>query len=193
MKAAWRRGVLRDTGLSGAPPVVKLGGSLLTRDGWIHEVAALLDSLPPPRLLVVGGGPLVDGLRAIDRAAPLPAALVHRLAIDFMGHTARVVAGALDVPLVASASGSDRPTSVLDVPTWLGCEGRLDALPVGWHVTSDSIAAVVAAAIGSDLVLLKSVSPPHNDIERLAESGWVDAWFPTAAYSLARIAWAAPS
>lgn len=192
MTAAWRRGVLRDLGAVGAPLVVKLGGSLLTRVGWAEEVTALLESLPAPHVIVTGGGPVVDGLRAIDRAESLPADLVHRLAIDCMGQTARVVAAALGRPLVSAPDATDRATTVLDTPAWLTATGRFDALPVGWHVTSDSIAALVAATHGGGLVLVKSVPPPHDDVGRLAETGWIDAWFPTAARPLTRIEWAAP-
>lgn len=192
MTVAWRRGVLRNTGDAAAPLVVKLGGSLLTRVDWAHEVTSLLESLPAPRVIVTGGGPLVDGLRAIDRAEPLPETLVHRLAIDCMAHTARVTAAALGMPLVSALDTTVPPTAVLDTPAWLACAGRLDALPVGWHVTSDSIAASVATARGGGLMLVKSVPPPHDDIGRLAEAGWVDEWFPTAARSLAHIAWASP-
>lgn len=193
MTPGWRRGTLRSAATPTPFTVVKLGGSLLTRIGWAADVAALLDSLSAPRLLVVGGGPLVDGLRAIDEAAPTPADLMHHLAIECMGHTARLVSTALGVPLVAEAHPVPETTAVLDAPAWLARDGRLDALPVGWQVTSDSIAATVAAAHGLPLVLVKSAPPPHDDIERLAALGWVDAWFPTAALPLAHITWAAPA
>lgn len=192
MTAAWRRGVLRDTGAAAGPLVVKLGGSLLTRVGWAAEVTALLESLVAPLVIVTGGGPIVDGLRVIDRVEALPADLVHRLAVDCMGQTARVVAAALCRPLVSGPEARHVPTAVLDTPAWLAATGRCDALPVGWHVTSDSIAALVAAAHGGGLMLVKSVPPPDDGVERLAETGWVDAWFPTAARPLAHIAWAAP-
>jgi len=68
---------------------------------------------------------------------------------------------------------------------------------VGWEVTSDSIAAHVAAAYGGELLLVKSVPPPslpasQNQLEALAAAGWVDSHFPSAAAGLATISWAAP-
>lgn len=193
MTPAWRRGLLRD---GDAPPrsgplVVKLGGSLLGRPAWARDVTALLDAVPAPRLLVVGGGPIVDGLRKIDAAAPQPADVMHRLAINCMGLTARLVAATLVHPLVAECGSGCPSTAVLDVPAWLDHDGRYDQLPVGWHVSSDSIAACVAATCGGDLLLVKSVAPPSDDIEQLAEAGWVDSHFPAAARKLTRIAWAA--
>lgn len=189
--SGWRRGTLRGGGAACRPLVVKLGGSLLVRPAWDRDVARLLDGIPAPRLLVVGGGPLVDGLRAVDGAVPLPPALVHRLAIDCMGQTARLVAAALDIPLVAEPGADGPPTAVLDAPRWLDHAGRLARLPVGWEVTSDSIAALVAATHAAGLLLAKSVAPPHDDVDQAAAAGWVDDHFPTAARDLAWIGWAA--
>ena len=189
--SGWRLGMLRGSGE--APSlVVKLGGSLLARPGWDRDVARLLDDLPAHRLLVVGGGPIVDGLRAVDRAAPQPAALVHRLAIDCMGHTARLVAAALDAPLVDDV-GRAASTAVLDAPRWLANDGRFARLPVGWHVTSDSIAAFVAATHTAGLLLAKSVGPPCDDVDQAAAAGWLDGHFPAACRGLAWIGWAAPA
>lgn len=193
MSSAWRRGALRTGAGETTPLVVKLGGSLLVRDGWAHDVADLLASLSGPLVIVVGGGPLVDALRAIDRAEPAPTVLMHRLAIECMGHTTRLAAAALGVPLVAECGAVNRATVVLDAPAWLGAAGRLAALPVGWHVTSDSIAAFVAVEHGLPLLLVKSVPPPHDELERLAAAGWLDEWFPTAARPLTNISWAAPA
>lgn len=194
MTVPWRRGVLRDRGGPAAPRpvIVKLGGSLLGRTGWGDEVRALVATLPAPRVLVVGGGLLVDGLRAIDAAGPQPAALVHGLAIECMRITARLVAATLGAPLVVEATDAT-PAAVLDAPAWLAGADRFDRLPVGWHVTSDSIAAAVAAELDAGLVLAKSVPPSHGDIERLAATGWVDGYFPTASRPLSRIEWAAPA
>jgi len=67
-------------------------------------------------------------------------------------------------------------------------------------VTSDSLAAVVAATVAGDLLLVKSIPPPLSQgaaaalsLESLAALGWVDGWFPEAAARVARIGWAAPS
>lgn len=196
MNHGWRWGILRGTAAPSASPVVmKVGGSLLARTDWAREVATLLDTVALPRVVVVvGGGPLVDGLRAIDRAAPQPAALVHRLAIDCMGITARLAAAALALPLTTEPRAVGPRAAVLDAPGWLNHAGRADRLPIGWQVTSDSIAALVAAEFGAGLVLLKSVPPPRGaDLARLAAAGWVDDWFPHAAAPLAHVAWAAPA
>ena len=214
MSGGWQRGVVRSCRNGGDSAtvrvittraittcVIKVGGSLLGRADWPRLLAELVQqkSVDSHCLLVVGGGPLVDGLRAIDAAAPQPPDIVHRLAIDLMGATARMVAAALAVPLVAGPTS--QAISVLDVPEWLGRAGRYDQLPVGWHVTSDSIAAFVAArsaeTSGCELLLAKSVPPPvcpakQALLESLAQSGWIDAYFPEAAATLTEISWACP-
>ena len=144
-------------------------------------------------IIVVGGGPPVDGLRAIDAAAPQAPALMDRLAIESLRLSATLVAASLSLPL-ARAPGRAAPACVLDAAGWLARAGRRDDLPVGWQVTSDSIAAAVAQAARAGLVLAKRVRPPEDasGLEQLAAAGWVDGHFPTAARGLRSITWAAP-
>lgn len=190
MTGGWRFGVLQKgpTVSPGAPLVMKIGGSLLARPGWPEAVAGLLAATAGPRVLVVGGGPVVDGLRAIDAATPRPAGVMHWLAIDALGITARLVAEATGLPLAETPEA--REIVVLDVPRWLRIDPRLQE---GWHVTSDSIAALVAATHAAGLLLVKSVPPPCDDVTRAASAGWVDGHFPTAARELPWIGWAAPA
>jgi len=217
----WHGGVIREDRRAAGPPadapadaplVVKVGGSLLVRPDWPALVTALVAGLDVPRggeddidhggdggprrLVVVGGGSIVDGLRAIDAAAPLDQSLVHDLAIDAMRLTARLVADAVGLPVAAAASLA-APAVVLDVPAWLAVGDRRGVLPCGWQVTSDSIAALVAVEHGAGLLLAKSASPPPcpagtDALDQLAAAGWVDDHFPVAAASLGRIMWAAP-
>ena len=197
MRSTWTCGVLRSTGAPSPREVIKLGGSLLAMPDWPTHVAELVQerAAERPVLLVVGGGAIVDGLRTIDAAARQDARLIHHLALELMGTTARLVADAIALPLVMEPARTS--AAVLDAARWLGCDDRLARLPVGWEVTSDSIAAHVAAATGADLLLAKRVPPPESAgvdrLEALAQNGWIDGWFPLAAAGLTRIAWAAPT
>ncbi len=187
-----------------AAMVIRFGGSLLERVDWPELAASLLDgptlfgAVDGPRTIVVGGGSVVEGLRDIDRTRPLDLRLVHRLAIDGMGITARLVAATLGLPLVTRPA--DRH-AVLDMAGWLEADpARAAAIPASWSVTSDSLAAIVAAAVTGDLLLVKSIPPPMPQgageapsLESLAKLGWVDGWFSEAAARVARIGWAAPS
>ena len=194
MTGAWRRGTLRAGPIPPAGLVVKIGGSLLGLHGWPELLADLItplgDKVPEP-LLIVGGGRVVDGLREIDAASPRPPALMHDLAIDAMSLTARIVADALGLHVIATGSSA----GVLDAAAWLGSAEHSARLDAGWHVTSDSIAALVAAETGRGLLLAKRAPPPEHghDLERLATTGWVDAHFPVAAATIATIRWAAPA
>jgi len=184
--AVWRRGILR-AGESRGSIVVKFGGSLLARADWQDLARSLAGECKSGRIsLVVGGGAKVDSIRRIDAAAGLDATVSHRLAIDAMGITARLFADATGWPLAADLASPASPC-VIDVPAWLDTAGRFARLPAGWHVTSDSIAAFIAAETGSDLLLAKSIPPPKDP-----SAGWVDGWFTTAAVGVGRIEWAAP-
>jgi aspartokinase-like uncharacterized kinase len=194
MTTGWLRGVIRSTTGAVVPQtVVKFGGSLLVRRTWRDELRSLVADCIGPTTIVVGGGPVVDGLRALDAASPCSAEVMHRLAIDAMGITARLAAEAASLKLAAEPACDERPV-VLDAAAWLSRAGRYDDLPVGWHVTSDSIAAAVATACGAALLLAKSVPPPESrgSLASLAQAGWVDDHFPTAAADLERIEWAVP-
>lgn len=196
MNRRWLYGMLRSDDPAHGREIVKIGGSLLELPGWPAILAALVRDRAEARSvsIVVGGGPIVDGLRAIDAVAPRSPATVHALAIELMGTTARLVADALSLPLGTDCDGA---AEVLDIEEWLQRAGRLDRLPVGWQVTSDSIAAAVATDTGCDLLLAKRVVPPPcpdgDRIAHLARQGWLDGHFPVAAAGLGRIAWAVPA
>ena len=195
MTAVWMRGVIRATTDTAIPrTVIKFGGSLLVRPAWRDELRSLVADSNGPTTIVIGGGLLVDGLRAIDAASPCPVEVMHRLAIDAMGITARLAAEAASLKLAAEPADAAGAV-ILDAAAWLSEAGRYDDLPVGWHVTSDSIAAAVATACGAMLLLAKSVPPPEctGSLASLAREGWVDDHFPIAAADLERIEWAVPS
>lgn len=188
---AWRCGELRVAAVPVDRWVVKFGGSLLLRPRWPQELVELVAGLPGAVTVVVGGGPVVDGLRAVDAACPRPAHVMHALAIEAMGITARMVAEATALPLVATASaGGTR--AVLDAPAWLTTPAQRDRLPVGWHVTSDSIAATVAHEAAAGLLLAKRRPPPVADLAQLVAAGWIDPYLPVAAEPLVAVAWAVP-
>lgn len=213
----WRRGIIRRP-VDGARPVdvhgspslpphavplviLKVGGSLLSRPDWPALLKPLLAACSERHsgscCLVVGGGAVVDGLRLLDRAVPQPPRLMHDLAIDAMRLTARLVADAVSLPLAATPADAGG-AAVLDVPAWLAVGSRAESLPVGWTVTSDSIAARVAVEHGGRLLLAKSVPPPPcpgdgDHLSALARAGWVDEHFAVAAGPLVAIEWASPA
>ena len=174
--------------------MLKLGGSLLD---WPELPGAFhrWRTRQPPAVdvLVAGGGPIVEALRQLDRVGNLPTETSHWLAVRAMGLTAALAAKllgharpvrTLDELRIERADG----LRVLDVEQFLRDDAHsADALPCGWEVTSDSIAAHLARRLGAgELVLLKSAQPAEpTTIELLANGGYVDAYFRRAAAGLA--------
>ncbi len=192
MTIAWQHGIVRGSEARPIAPILKVGGSLLASPEWPAALTDLTSQIDRP-LLVVGGGGIVDGLRTIDAANPRPPRLMHDLAIHAMSLTARLVADALGLRVVSCPRVLT--PAVLDIADWLATAERPPTIPVGWEVTSDSLAAVAAVASDRSLILAKSVPPPPHamSIPSLAHANWVDAWFPTAIGPTTAVCWAAPA
>jgi aspartokinase-like uncharacterized kinase len=141
--------------------VIKVGGGLSAQPGALESVGASLARLGRRhRLLVVpGGGPFADAVRAFDARARLPAETAHWMAILAMDQYAHVlahrIAGAVLVEEPAGLAAAVGPAgvAVLAPYRWLRAA---DPLPHTWDVTSDSVAAFVAGALdASRLILIK--------------------------------------
>ena len=169
--------------------VVKLGGSLLELSEWEDSFRTWRGSSTSRHdVVVVGGGRLVDGIRRADRDQKLGETIAHWRSIAAMSSTARRVAKRIpEAQLTNEVTCLDRRVlrpglTVFDVQRFLkNIEPHRDGtrLPCSWDVTSDSIAARLAIAIAADeLVLLKSAEPCHGSYAELAESGYVDRFFP---------------
>ena len=171
--------------------VVKLGGSLLGTAS-LSPLLATLSRLAESRRLVVvpGGGPFADAVRhACERHDPGRSA-AHWMAILGMEQHAQLLAGLLPTARLAQdlvgieRALADKRLCLLAPHAWLRAA---DPLPHGWHVTSDSIAAWVAARLAAArLVLLKSVEgvldgdgrlAPELDAAAASQAGVVDPHF----------------
>lgn len=172
--------------------VIKLGGSLLDWPELPLRFRRWLAAQPAAvNVLIVGGGPLVDGLRTVDRVHRLSVEASHWLAIRAMSLTAELAAELLpEAQLVNSLDQIHRtpggPIQILDVEPFLRAEqGSTAPLPCGWDVTSDSISAHVAQTLAAhELVLLKSTLPDTSGRGEPKLAGYVDAHFSTAAKGL---------
>lgn len=143
-----------------APLVVKIGGGLLTAHGIdglrraCGEVAELAAARPV--LVVPGGGPFADAVRAVDARVGLGDAVAHALALQAMDQ--------LGV-LVRSLLPSAEPLGTLLAPRALAVLLAAPAfadrpeVPRSWAVTSDSLAVLAAGAIGAEeAILLKPIA-----------------------------------
>ena len=170
--------------------VVKVGGSLLTWDELPSRLESWLDAQPTATtVMVAGGGPWVELIRQADKRFSLDEAAAHCMCVQAMSVTARLLAEICACRVVTTlaeleseirASGSAKPI-VFDVQEWL-LQGPTQDLPKSWRVTSDSIAARLAAELDADdLVLFKSCPATSSDLSALAAENYVDDYFPTAA------------
>jgi len=180
---------------SSEPLILKLGGSLL--DLW--NLGDLLQWFGRGRrvLIVPGGGEAADTVRRLDVHGFLTTEQSHWMAIEAMSFNAGVLRRTL--PVLSAADGLEstpwkwpegRPL-ILDAAGWLmGSGSAVSArIPASWDATSDSIAAIVAAAIGVEsLILGKSCEPCSVAVADLAAAGQVDTCFPGFAGKL-KLAW----
>lgn len=183
--------------------VVKVGGSLLRWQpfpNWMRRWLSRRGSVS--HLLVVGGGELVDPLRCWDQRFGMPTSLAHELAVDSLSITARCAAHWLQLPTPCSdwrrlrcqwgqRSPDAAPDNRILDPAPFVREQVVEpgvALPVGWHVTTDSIAARAAECFDLPLVLLKSAEPTEPFSPAWASAqGYCDEWFEQACRNLPHV------
>jgi len=127
------------------PLVVKFGGSLYDS---VPSLIPVLSASPRPLLIVPGGGPFAN----VVRQAGLDDEMAHWEAIAAMDRYGEYVAS-FGLPVTEQPVPPETPTVFLP----LRCLKERDPLPHSWDVTSDTIAAWIAAELGLDLILLKSV------------------------------------
>lgn len=169
--------------------VIRVGGSLLTWDQLPSQLLRFLaDQSPATNVLVAGGGEWVELLRQSAKRFLLAEQDAHWLSVRAMSLTAKLLSIATGIQLISDFHAivyGEPTTFVLDAEVFLRTdEPRISGtpLPCSWEVTSDSIAARIAQALRADeLVLLKSSDCQNaNDFETLAETGFVDRFFPIA-------------
>ncbi len=178
-------------GLSAEPTrspvaVVKLGGSLMGHPG----LDAVLDAIAAARrraVLVPGGGLFADAVREAQRRLGFTDRLAHRLALQGMGAFAAILAERDSRFVVAPTRPRIEAVRQAGLtPVWDASElvAGHPEIPETWDVTSDSLAAWLAARIGATaLVLLKSAPLGSGPVDaaRLAAAGIVDRAFPAFA------------
>ena len=164
--------------------VVKVGGSLLADDTRLRGVlAGLADGDEGPCIVVPGGGPDADVVRAAQRDESFSDAEAHRRALDAMSSTASRFR-AIEPRLAPTRSPWDGvATEIALVWDPAALRGGHPDIPETWDVTSDSLALWLATRVQAPACLVvKSVdAAPGLDAEALSTSGLVDAAFPAFA------------
>lgn len=151
--------------------VVKVGGGLLRAEGMDGLRRGCAEAVElargRPVLVIPGGGPFADAVRAVDAEVGLSDEVAHALALRAMDQM-----GMLLAPMLPGAEIIDRLVAPASLGLLLAApafDGHPD-IPASWDVTSDSLAVLAAGAIGAEeAILLKPV-----------DGGAVDAYLPEA-------------
>ena len=195
MVAVHRRSALR---ARGRLAIVKLGGSHASgthiRD-WLAAIVAEAGGI----VIVPGGGPFADAVRMAQASMGYDDRAAHAMALMAMAQFGRALQSLHPaLRLAASRSAIERALKDGKVPVWSPeAMARAAPLPETWDLTSDSLAAWLAGALGAgQLVLVK-----HGLFEAqavgahdLAARGVVDPLFPLYLKDSGARAWlAAPT
>lgn len=176
--------------------MAKVGGSLFD---WEEMPSRLLSWLERDHhstfVLVAGGGTMANAIRDHDRRFRLAESDAHWLAIRAMAVQTHLLAALAQLPVLPKITAlpdpmRDHPETTiraycLDLVADL-IHDNGQTLPIGWHVTSDSIAAWAAHRLyATRLTLFKSIggSAPLT-INNVLDNGWVDSYFPYISQTL---------
>jgi len=175
--------------------IVKLGGSHANGPhikDWLAAIAAEAGAIA----IVPGGGPFADAVRSAQASMGYDDSAAHAMALMAMAQFGRALQS-LNPALRMTASRSAISRALKDgkVPVWSPeTMARAAALPETWALTSDSLAAWLAGALGAGcLVLVKHgrFEVPAVDVRDLVARGVVDPLFPRYLKESAARAWLA--
>ena len=153
--------------------VLKIGGGLLGKAGAFELTIEAVTAFRPGRRLVIvpGGGPFAEAVREMFKRAKIGEDAAHWMAVLGMDQYAHALAARIpDAVLVDGAGGIAAALQAARLPVlapyrWLRAA---DPLPHSWDVTSDSIAAWFAGALGARRVVL--IKPADGEHKKLVDS-----------------------
>ena len=162
--------------------VIKLGGSHAFAPhlkDWIEAVAAQAGRI----VVVPGGGPFADAVRDAQARMGFDDGAAHHMALLAMEqYGCALASGRKDFSPAGSHAAIGRALDLKQVPVWLPARMVLEAdIPASWEVTSDSLAAWLAARLGARRLLLVKhldAGAPAVRVQDLVARGVVDPAFP---------------
>ncbi len=170
--------------------VVKLGGSLLSRNTLAADLRAWSARQPPvaANLYIIGGGPLLNAVRDLDQIHGFDQRAMHWRCVRMLRHSFELL-GEL-VPEWAAIETPAEFAARLQPPRFAQhTRVAVDAfftpqhdggLSPSWSTTTDSIAAMLARTVHADeLVVLKSCPvDPTASLTEQVRGGLLDSQFP---------------
>lgn len=163
--------------------VIKIGGSLASANALPAWLSLLAADRTRRWLVVPGGGPYAEAVRAQQARWHFDDPHAHRMAVQAMGlYGAQLAAMA---PALVTDTDLRRLGGLAVSGIWCpdaAAATALRGLPEDWRTSADSIALWAAQTLGAQaLVLLKSGPPGATDhrARTLAASGYLDEHFPT--------------
>jgi len=155
----------------GGLTVVKLGGSFAFSahlGDWIAAIARCAGRA----VIVPGGGPFADAVRAAQAQMGFDDLTAHRMALLAMEQFGCAITSLHTALSLADSLDSMRRSLAHDqVPVWLPTQMALAAADIQqcWDVTSDSLAAWLAGRIGAERVLLVKHIEPAPETMRVTD------------------------
>jgi aspartokinase-like uncharacterized kinase len=148
---------------------VKVGGGLVPIPGALEVVCTAISDAgrSVPIVVVPGGGPFADAVRAFGRTHRLSADAAHWMALLAMDQYAHAllerIEGATLVEEAGAVAAAVDPAgvAVLAPSRWMRAA---DVVPHTWDATSDSVAAFVAGALDVDHLVLVKPSVSNDDV-----------------------------
>jgi aspartokinase-like uncharacterized kinase len=155
--------------------VVKLGGSHALSPllpGWLAAIGRAAGRV----VLVPGGGPFADAVRAAQPAMGFGDAAAHDMALMAMAQYGRALTGLADGFVYADTLDAVREAVVRGrIPVWSPWPmlGAHPDIPRSWDVTSDSLAVWLATELrAGGVVLIKHCDPARDDLVDAAFAGF---------------------
>lgn len=160
--------------------VAKIGGSLAGA-GELRQWLGIFEATPVRMVVVPGGGPFADAVRAAQGPMGYDDRAAHEMALLAMTQYGVALASLCrKAALVADREEISAALAMGALPVW--SPGRMAladmTLAASWDVTSDSLAAWLAGRLGSErLLLVKRADPRSGQLSDLARDGMVDRQF----------------
>ena len=177
--------------------IIKFGGSSVSPADiklWVAAIEQATKSV----VLVPGGGPFADTVKTYQSLIGYSDDAAHHMAILAMEQFGRALIslGERLVP-AATVEAIEAALALGQIPVWMPAKlaSRADELGRGWGVTSDSLAAFLAARMpGATLCLIKQLDvPAGSTMDAITNAGVVDEGFVDLLHPATRVFVAGPS